>query len=115
MSQLVDLQTAACSELFRLFPSCMVVLERIASQSFVFTKKGKYAGTVTSAMWSPSAKASIALASLEAPLGKPGEEYDVEIYYQRELKWSRVMAPARVVKDNFWDPPRRRQTPPADF
>ena len=86
-----------------------------ANQSFVFTKKGKYAGTVTSAMWSPSAKASIALASLEAPLGKVGEEFDVEIYYQRELKWSRVMAPARVVKDVFWDPPRKKQTPPADF
>lgn len=37
----------------------------------VFIKQGKYAGTVTSAMWSPSAKASIALASLEAPLGHP--------------------------------------------
>jgi aminomethyltransferase len=86
-----------------------------ANQSFVYTKNKKYAGTVTSAMWSPSAKASIALASLEAPLGKPGEEFEVEIYYQRELKWSRVMAPARVVKDVFWDPPRKRQTPPADF
>jgi aminomethyltransferase len=86
-----------------------------ANQSFVFTKNEKFAGTVTSAMWSPSAKASIALASLEAPLGKPGEEFLVEIYYQRELKWSRVMAPARVVKDVFWDPPRRRQTPPSDF
>jgi aminomethyltransferase len=86
-----------------------------ANQSFVFTKNEKFAGTVTSAMWSPSAKASVALASLEAPHGKPGEEFLVEIYYQRELKWSRVMAPARVVKDNFWDPPRRRQTPPADF
>ena len=86
-----------------------------ADQSFVYTKNKKYAGTVTSAMWSPSAKASIALASLEAPLGKPGEEFEVEIYYQRELKWSRVMAPARVVKDVFWDPPRKRQTPPADF
>jgi aminomethyltransferase len=86
-----------------------------AKDSFVYTKNKKYAGTVTSAMWSPSAKASIALASLEAPLGKPGEEFEVEIYYQRELKWSRVMAQARVVKDVFWDPPRRRQTPPADF
>jgi aminomethyltransferase len=87
-----------------------------ANQSFVFTKKGKFAGTVTSAMWSPSAKASIALASLEAPYGaQPGEEFDVEIYYQRELKWSRVMAPARVVDEVFWNPPRRRQTPPADF
>ena len=86
-----------------------------AKDSFVVTKQGKYAGTVTSAMWSPSAKASIALASLEAPHGKPGEEFEVEIYYQRELKWNRVMAPCRVVKDVFWNPPRRRQTPPADF
>ena len=86
-----------------------------AKDSYVYTKGKKIAGTVTSAMWSPSAKASIALASLEAPLGKPGEEFEVEIYYQRELKWSRVMATARVVKDVFWDPPRKRQTPPADF
>jgi aminomethyltransferase len=86
-----------------------------AHHAFVFTKKGKYAGTVTSAMWSPSAKASIALASLEMPHGQPGEAFDVEIYYQRELKWNRVMAPARVVKDVFWNPPRRRQAPPADF
>ena len=86
-----------------------------ARDSFVFTKNKKYAGTVTSAMWSPSAKASVALASLEMPHGEPGEELLVEIYYQRELKWNRVMAPARVVKDAFWDPPRRHQTPPGDF
>ncbi|MDT8319993.1 MAG: aminomethyltransferase family protein [Xanthomonadales bacterium] len=86
-----------------------------ARDSYVFTRDKKYAGTVTSAMWSPSAKASIALASLEMPHGSPGEELLVEIYYQRELKWSRVMAKARVVKDVFWNPPRRRQTPPADF
>jgi len=86
-----------------------------ATDSYIYTKNGKLAGTVTSAMWSPSAKASIALASLEMPHGEAGEKFDVEIYYQRELKWSRVMAPARVVKDVFWDPPRRRQTPPADY
>jgi aminomethyltransferase len=86
-----------------------------ANNSYVYTKKGKIAGTVTSAMWSPSVKASIALASLEAPYGKPGEEFDVEIYYQRELKWNRVMAPCRVVKDVFWNPARKRLTPPLDF
>ena len=86
-----------------------------AKDSYVFTRKGKNIGTVTSAMWSPSAKASIALASLETPHGNPGEEFEAEIYYQRELKWNRVMAPCRVVKDVFWNPPRRRQTPPADF
>jgi aminomethyltransferase len=87
-----------------------------AQDSYVFVKgRNKLAGTVTSAMWSPSAKASIALASLEMPHGEPGEEFDVEIYYQRELKWSRVLARARAVEGVFWDPPRRRQTPPADF
>ena len=57
----------------------------------------------------------IALASLELPHGEAGEEVEVEIYYQRELRWSRVMAPARVVEKVFWDPPRRRKTPPNDF
>jgi aminomethyltransferase len=86
-----------------------------ANHSYIFTKNKKHAGVVTSAMWSPSAKANIALASLNAPFGIPGEEFIAEIYYQRELKWNRVMAPCRVVKDIFWNPLRRRQTPPPDF
>ena len=86
-----------------------------ARDSYVFTKKNKQIGTVTSAIWSPSAKASIALATLQTPHGEPGEELMVEIYYQKELKWSRVMAKARVVTDVFYDPPRKRVTPPADF
>jgi aminomethyltransferase len=86
-----------------------------ARDSYVFTAKKKKIGTVTSAHWSPSAKASIALATLETPHGAPGEELLVEIYYQKELKWSRIMAPARVVSDVFYDPPRKRLTPPADF
>lgn len=85
-----------------------------ANGSYIFTQGHKYAGTVTSAMWSPSAKANIALASLEMPYGKPGEELVAEIYYQRELKWHRVMAPCRVVEQAFFNPPRRRQTPPPD-
>ena len=28
---------------------------------------------------------------------------------------SQLYSFTRVVKDNFWDPPRRRQTPPTDF
>lgn len=86
-----------------------------AKDSFVFSKGKKPIGTVTSAHWSPSAKASIALASVETPHGESGEELLVEIYYQKELKWNRVMARARVVSEVFFDPPRRRLTPPADF
>jgi len=86
-----------------------------ASHSYVYDTKKNNIGWVTSAMWSPSAKKNIALAMVETPHGKTGEDMLVDIYYQRELKWSRVMAGAKVVKGPFWDPPRRRQTPPADF
>ena len=55
------------------------------------------------------------LASLHMPWGRPGDELWAEIYYQRELKWSRVMARCRVVEGAFFDPPRRRATPAADF
>ena len=86
-----------------------------ASHSYVYDTKKNNIGWVTSAMWSPSVKKNIALAMVETPHGKTGEDMLVDIYYQRELKWSRVMASAKVVKGPFWDPPRRRQTPPADF
>jgi aminomethyltransferase len=86
-----------------------------ANHSYVYSKDKKNIGWVTSAMWSPSAKKNIALATVERPHGEPGDEMLVEIYYQRELKWSRKMAKAVVVKDAFWDPPRRRATPPANF
>ena len=49
------------------------------------------------------------------PWGLPGDELWAEIYYQRELKWSKVMARCRVVAGAFYDPPRRRATPAADF
>ncbi len=86
-----------------------------AHASFIYAKGKKFAGTVTSALWSPSAKANIALASLEMPHGEPGDELWAEIYYQRELKWSRVMARCRVVEGVFFDPPRKRMTPAPDY
>jgi aminomethyltransferase len=72
-------------------------------------------GFVTSACWSPVCKKNIAIATVEAPHGNPGNELLVEIYYQREMHWSRVMAKAIVTDKPFWDPPRRRATPPAPF
>lgn len=78
-------------------------------------KRGrKVVGTVTSAIWSPSLKSNIALASLEMPKGASDDDLYVEIYYNRELKWNRVMAACRVVDGPFFDPPRRRQTPAPD-
>ncbi len=86
-----------------------------AEHAYVYDTRGRNIGWVTSAMWSPSAKKNIALATVETPHGETGEKMKVEIYYQRELKWHRKMADAVVVRDAFWDPPRRRATPPADF
>ena len=86
-----------------------------AHDSFIYNSRKKAIGTVTSAMWSPICKANIALASLEAPYGEPGDELWAEIYYNRELKWTRVMARCQVVEGAFFDPPRRRATPPSDF
>jgi aminomethyltransferase len=88
-----------------------------ARSSYIYNarKNGDVVGTVTSAEWSPSAKANIALASMHMPWGRPGDELWAEIYYQRELQWSRVMAKCRVVEGAFYDPPRRRATPAADF
>lgn len=86
-----------------------------ARSAYVYDRKKNVVGTVTSAEWSPSAKKNIAYASMHMPWGRPGDELWAEIYYQRELKWSRVMARCRVVETPFWDPPRRRATPAADF
>jgi aminomethyltransferase len=85
-----------------------------ARDSFVYRHRRTVVGTVTSAVWSPIAKANIALATVETPHGAPGEELWVEIYYKRELKWERKMARCRVVDAAFYDPPQRRLTPPAN-
>ncbi|MGH8251127.1 MAG: aminomethyltransferase family protein [Steroidobacteraceae bacterium] len=88
-----------------------------ARSAYVYNRQrnGDVVGTVTSAEWSPSSKKNIAYASMHMPWGRPKDELWAEIYYRRELKWSRVMARCRVVEGAFWDPPRRRATPAADF
>lgn len=86
-----------------------------ATSSFVYAGKKKQVGFVTSAMWSPVAKQNIALATVQEPYATNGTPLYAEIYYQRELNWSRLMAPCEIVDKPFWDPPRRRATPPADY
>jgi aminomethyltransferase len=85
-----------------------------AKDAYIYDPQRKNIGVVTSSMWSPAAKASIALASVRMPWGRPGEELLAEIYYQKELKWSRFMARCRVVEGAFYDPVRRRLTPAPD-
>jgi len=75
----------------------------------------KNVGFVTSAAWSPVCKQNIAIGTVNMPHGEPGSSLWVEIYYQREMHWSRVMAEAKVVEKPFWEPPRRRATPPGPY
>jgi aminomethyltransferase len=85
-----------------------------ANHSFILKGK-KQVGTVTSAAWCPTAKTNVAFAQIEMPHGEVGEELVAEIYYQRELRWTRILAPCKVIDSPVFDPPRRRQTPAADF
>jgi aminomethyltransferase len=87
-----------------------------ANHSYIYEKpkkNKKEIGFITSAAWSPVCKQNIALGSVRVPHGKAGDTVFVEVYYQREMHWSRVMAKATVVDKPFWFPPRRGATPPA--
>jgi aminomethyltransferase len=88
-----------------------------AHHSYIYPKagKGRECGFITSAMWSPVCKQNIALGTVRTPHGNVGDKLWVEIYYQREMHWSRAMAEATVVDKPFWDPPRKRATPPGPF
>ncbi len=89
-----------------------------AHHSYIYAKGGrrkKEIGFITSANWSPVCKQNIAIGTVRMPHGAVGDRLFVEIYYQREMHWSRVMAEAVVVDKPFWDPPRRRATPPAPY
>jgi aminomethyltransferase len=86
-----------------------------AEHALVYHKGRREVGQITAAAWSPTTKRNIALASLRRPWGdrRTGDLW-VEIYSLRELAYSKIMARAHVVPRPFFDPPRRRATPPAD-
>ena len=91
---------------------------KAAHHSYIFAKeKGnkKEVGFVTSAAWSPVCKQNIALGTVRMPHGAVGSNVWVEIFYQREMHWSRAMAKATVVDKPFWFPPRRSATPPGPY
>lgn len=91
---------------------------KAAHHSYIYEKEKRNKseiGFVTSATWSPVCKQNIALGTVRAPHGKPGDTVWVEIYYQREMHWNRAMAKATVVDKAFWFPPRRGATPPGPY
>lgn len=86
-----------------------------AVHSYIFHGKRKKAGVVTSATWSPTCKQNIAFASLEVSRDHPLDNLWAEVYYQRELQWNRAWLKCRIQEKPFWNPKRRRATPPGMF
>jgi aminomethyltransferase len=74
----------------------------------------KEIGSVSSAMWSPTCKRNLGLGMVDTGWIAVGSVVWAEVYLNRELVWERRMCRARVVERPFFDPGRRRATPPAD-
>jgi aminomethyltransferase len=85
-----------------------------ADGSYIYQNKRctREIGYITSAMWSPTVKANIALAMIKTEYLK-GDLW-AEIYYEKELRqYSRVARCTRQTQP-FWKPSRARATPPPD-
>jgi aminomethyltransferase len=85
------------------------VMSPVTSRQHVPVYRGRQqVGRATSTAWSPLLKRAIALASVHRDVAAPGTPLDVE--WTVEARRGRV--PARVVPLPFFDPPRKRATPP---
>lgn len=84
--------------------------------ALIYHDKRHEVGHITAAIWSPTVKRNIALALLERPYHaeKSGNLW-VEIYAMRELQYHKLMVRARVTERPFFNPPRRKATPPGEF
>ncbi len=86
-----------------------------ARDALIYHGRDTVAGFVTSAMWSPTCKRNIALATLKRPFETGNQALWAEIYVKKEGKWEKVVAPCRIVNRPFFNPPRRRATPPLTY
>ena len=84
--------------------------------SIIYCNKKDEVGTVTSAIWSPMTKKSIALAQLklDSPKSKM-ENLWVEIYALKELQYYKLMKKVSIVKPPFISLARRSACPPANY
>lgn len=85
-----------------------------AEGALLYHRKRLEVGHITSAVWSPITKRSIALAEVEARHAR-GHDIWVEIYAERELKYAKLMLPVTVAARPFFNPARKRATPPERF
>ena len=84
-----------------------------ADGAIIYFNKKEEVGIITAATWSPTAKKSIALASLKIPYGHTIQSnLWVEIYVLRELEYYKMMKKVKIVKAPFVKLKRRSITPP---
>lgn len=87
-----------------------------AEHALIYDNRKTEVGHITASLWSPTVKRNIALAMLRRPYHdrKSGNLW-VEIYALRELEYHKLMVKAAVVPRQFFNPARRRATPPGMF
>ena len=95
---------------------CLVGLDidgdKPAHGSVIYNAKKQDIGIVTAAIWSPTMKRNIALASLKRPYGiKIKENIFAEIYHHEEIEYRKIWAKCKVVKRQFYNPERRNKVP----
>ncbi len=101
------------SEVFKIY-ALEIDGKEPAEGSIIYYNKKDEVGTVTSAIWSPMTKKSIALAQLK--LGSSKSKIDnlwVEIYSLKELQYHKLMKKVSIVKPPFVNLSRRSACPPA--
>ena len=87
-----------------------------AEHAIVYHRGKREVGLVTAAIWSPTAKRNIAIASLARPFGDTIlDDLWVEIYAMRELQYVKLMKRAKIVERPFVKLSRRTATPPGTF
>lgn len=84
-----------------------------AEGAVIYAGKTKEAGFVTAAAWSPTTKRNIALAHVERTY--LNRDLWADIYALRELQYARLMLPVTIAERPFFNPARRRATPPGRF
>jgi aminomethyltransferase len=85
-----------------------------AEGAILYHRQKTEVGVITGACWSPTLKKSIALAQVRVAYAA-GENLWAEIYALRELHYAKMMMRARVVERPFFNPARKRATPPERF
>ncbi len=84
-----------------------------AEGAVIYAGKTKEAGFITAAAWSPTTKRNIALAHIERKY--LNRDLWADIYALRELQYARLMLPVTITERPFFNPPRKRATPPGRF